>query len=67
VYRTPDGGHHVRPDGADPPADGEALFEPLVRDGDVVDPDAFDIDAVAARVAADADLVGFSHGVDGTD
>jgi len=67
VYRTPDGGHHVRPEGADPPADGEALLEPVVRDGDVVDPDAFDIDAVAARVAADADFVGFSHGVDGAE
>jgi nicotinate phosphoribosyltransferase len=57
VYRTPDGGHEVRQADDDPPADGEALLEPLVRDGEVVR--EFDIDAAAERAAVDADLVDF--------
>ncbi|WP_331234877.1 nicotinate phosphoribosyltransferase [Natronorarus salvus] len=36
VYRTADGGHHVGLRGRDGPEDGEALFEPLLRDGEVV-------------------------------
>jgi len=64
VYRTDDGGHHVAlADGsaADgptaPPADGETLLQPLVRDGEVVR--EFDLDAAIDRAAADADAVGF--------
>ncbi|QLH79640.1 nicotinate phosphoribosyltransferase [Halosimplex rubrum] len=56
VYRTADGGHHVRLADADGP-DGEALLQPLVRDGEVVR--SFDLDAAADRAAEDADAVGF--------
>lgn len=57
VYRTVDGGHHVTLAGNDAPADGEALLEPLVRDGELVR--EFDVDEAAERAAADADRVGF--------
>ncbi|WP_247003813.1 nicotinate phosphoribosyltransferase [Halosolutus gelatinilyticus] len=57
VYRTPDGGHHVALADRDGPADGEALLEPLVRDGDVVR--EFDLDAASDRCLADAEVVGF--------
>jgi nicotinate phosphoribosyltransferase len=57
VYRTPDGGHHVGLADRAGPADGEALLEPLVRDGEVVR--QFDLDAATERAAADADRVGF--------
>jgi nicotinate phosphoribosyltransferase len=62
VYRTPDGGHHVGladeagGDGEGPEG-GEALLEPLVRDGEVVR--EFDLDAAAERALADAEAVGF--------
>ena len=59
VYRTPDGGHHVAAADAEPPADAEPLFEPLVRDGEVVVDR--DIDAAAERAIADADRVGFDR------
>ncbi|QLH84629.1 nicotinate phosphoribosyltransferase [Halosimplex pelagicum] len=69
VYRTDDGGHHVAlADGSAtggptaPPADGEALLQPLVRDGEVVR--SFDLDAAADRAAEDADAVGFEAPVD---
>lgn len=57
VYRTAEGGHHVglaRRDGSD---DGEALLEPLLRDGEIVR--EFDLDDASQRAAADATLVGF--------
>jgi len=57
VYRTEDGGHHVGLANRDGPEDGEALLEPLIRDGEVVR--EFDLDAAAERAAEDADLVGF--------
>jgi len=59
VYRTPDGGHHVGLRGREGPADGEALFEPLLRDGEVVADFEFGIDAAAERAARDADLCGY--------
>jgi len=62
VYRTPDGDHHVGLADRDGPAGGEALLEPLVRDGTVVR--EFDLDAAAQRAADDADAVGFDP-VDG--
>jgi nicotinate phosphoribosyltransferase len=58
VYRTDDGRHDVRPGDAPAPPDGEALMEPLVRDGEVVR--EFDVDAAADRALRDADLVGFA-------
>ncbi|WP_435062003.1 nicotinate phosphoribosyltransferase [Halobaculum sp. EA56] len=57
VYRTPDGGHHVGLRGHDGPEDGEALLEPLIRDGEVVR--EFDVDAAAERARAEAESVGF--------
>jgi len=57
VYRTHDGGHHVTLAGGDVPADGEALFEPLVRNGEIIA--EFDLDAAAERAREDARRVGF--------
>jgi len=57
VYRTPDGGHHVGLRGRPGPTDGEALLEPLVRDGEVVR--EFDLDAAAERAAAEREAVGY--------
>jgi nicotinate phosphoribosyltransferase len=57
VYRTQDGGHHIQLADRQPPDDGEALLEPLIRDGELVR--EFDIDTAAARALQDADLVGF--------
>jgi nicotinate phosphoribosyltransferase len=57
VYRTPDGGHHVGLADRDGPADGEALLEPLLRDGELVR--EFDLEAAAERALADAAAVGF--------
>jgi nicotinate phosphoribosyltransferase len=57
VYRTEDGRHVVQRAEATAPAGGEALMEPLVRDGEVVR--EFDVDAAAERAARDAERVGF--------
>ena len=55
VYRTEEGGHHVALAGHE--SEGEALLEPLIRDGELLG--AFDLDAAAERAREDADLVGF--------
>ncbi|GGL34905.1 nicotinate phosphoribosyltransferase [Halarchaeum grantii] len=57
VYRTPDGGHHVGLADRSGPSDGEALLEPLIRDGELVR--EFDIEAAATRAAEDAAAVDF--------
>ncbi len=57
VYRTPDGGHHVALADRDGPEDGDALLEPLVRDGEIVR--EFDLDAASDRCLTDAERVGF--------
>ncbi|RCU46945.1 nicotinate phosphoribosyltransferase [Haloplanus salinus] len=59
AYRTPDGGHHVGLADRNGPKDGEALLEPLIRDGEVVR--EFDVDAAAERALEDADVVGFGE------
>ncbi|WP_299234120.1 nicotinate phosphoribosyltransferase [Natronomonas sp.] len=59
VYRTPDGGHHVALADDEGQKAGEALLEPLVRDGEVVA--EFDVDAAAKRASADAEAVGFGE------
>ena len=57
VYRTPDGGHHVALADGDDPEEGKALFEPLIRDGEIVAD--FDLDTAAERARTDAERVGF--------
>lgn len=57
VYRTPDGGHHVALADSDRSEEGTALFEPLIRDGEIVA--EFDLDAAAVRARKDAACVGF--------
>ena len=57
VYRTADGGHHIRLRGKEAPENAEALMEPLIRDGEVVR--EFSIDAAAERAAGEAERVGF--------
>ena len=57
VYRTPDGGHHVGLADREGPEDGEALLEPLIRDGEIVR--EFDIDEASERAREDAERVGF--------
>ncbi|WP_114575959.1 nicotinate phosphoribosyltransferase [Saliphagus sp. LR7] len=62
VYRTPEGGHGValadcgEPDG-DEGDEGEALLEPLIRDGEVVREES--LAAATDRCLADAEAVGF--------
>ncbi|WEL16820.1 Nicotinic acid phosphoribosyltransferase [Halorhabdus sp. SVX81] len=60
VYRTPDGGHEVGLASRPGPTDAESLFEPLLRDGELVR--EFDIDDATRRVREDADAVGFGDG-----
>ena len=55
VYRTPDGGHHVGLADREGPADGEALLQPLVRDGEIVR--EFDLDAAIDRTSDERDRV----------
>jgi nicotinate phosphoribosyltransferase len=57
VYRTRDGGHHVGLADRSGPADGDALLEPLLRDGELVR--EFDLDAATARALDDAERVGY--------
>ena len=57
VTRTPDGRHRVVP--ADRAVEGESLFEPLLRDGELVR--EFDLDAAGERALADAEHVGFGE------
>ena len=61
VYRTPDGGHHVGRRAGDAPADGEALLQPLLRDGNVVDEIDLSLSAATERAERDASLVGFGE------
>ena len=64
VYRTPDGGHHVTLADAEGPTEGEALLEPLVRDGEVVA--TFDLEAAVERARSEARAVGFRDHPDRT-
>ncbi|WP_121743790.1 nicotinate phosphoribosyltransferase [Natronorubrum halophilum] len=62
VYRTPDGGHHVALADSDGSAAGEALLEPLIRDGEIVR--EFDLEDATERCLADAEAVGFGSSID---
>ncbi len=64
VYRTPDGGHHVALADRPGPADGDALLEPVVRDGDLVAD--VDLGAAVERARSDARAVGFMDRPDRT-
>jgi nicotinate phosphoribosyltransferase len=61
VYRTRDGRHEVRRRDDPAPEDGEALLEPLLRDGERVDGVDTSLDAAAARAEADAALCGYGE------
>ena len=57
MYRSPDGGHQIGLADSEAPDDGEPLFEPLLRDGELVR--EFDLDAASERALDDAEHVGF--------
>lgn len=59
VYRTADGGHVVGLADREGPADAEPLMEPVIREGEVVADDAFDLTAATERALADAERVGY--------
>ncbi|AZQ15593.1 MULTISPECIES: nicotinate phosphoribosyltransferase [Halorubrum] len=59
VYRTADGAHAVGLAGRAGPDGAESLMEPVIRDGEVVADEPFDIDAAAERALADAAAVGY--------
>ena len=59
VYRTSAGGHEVGLAARPGPTDAESLFEPLLRDGEIVR--EFDLEAAARRAREDADAVGFEQ------
>jgi nicotinate phosphoribosyltransferase len=56
VYRTRAGGHEIRQRNDPAPEGGEALLDPLLRDGELVDGVDLSLDAAAARAEADAAL-----------
>ncbi|MFW5973940.1 MAG: nicotinate phosphoribosyltransferase, partial [Natrialbaceae archaeon] len=59
VYRTAAGGHEVGLADRPGPTDAESLFEPLIRDGEIVR--EFDLEEATRRAQADADAVGFAE------
>ncbi|KKF39013.1 nicotinate phosphoribosyltransferase [Halorubrum saccharovorum] len=59
VYRTADGAHAVGLADRSGPEGAESLMEPVIRDGEVVADDAFDLDAAAERALADAEATGY--------
>jgi nicotinate phosphoribosyltransferase len=61
VYRTREGGHEIRRRDDPEPEDGEGLFEPLIRDGELVDGVDLTLDAAVSRAEADAALCGYAE------
>ncbi|ACM58044.1 nicotinate phosphoribosyltransferase [Halorubrum lacusprofundi] len=59
VYRTADGVHAVGLADRSGPDGAESLMEPVIRDGEVVADDAFDLAAATERALADAETVGY--------
>ncbi|WP_136687668.1 nicotinate phosphoribosyltransferase [Halorhabdus amylolytica] len=59
VYRTAAGRHEVGLADRPGPTDAESLFEPLLRDGEIVR--EFDLEGAARRTREDADAVGFEQ------
>jgi nicotinate phosphoribosyltransferase len=62
VYRTADGGHHVGLRGRAGPEDGEALLQPVLRDGDLVADFDLSLDAGIDRAGEDAARTGYGDG-----
>jgi len=62
AYRTADGAHAVGLADRSGPEGAEPLMEPVIRDGEVVADDAFDLDAATERALADAEAVGYGAG-----
>jgi nicotinate phosphoribosyltransferase len=59
AYRTADGEHHIGLRGTEAPPDSEALLEPLIRNGSVVDSFDYSLETAIERAARDASLVDF--------
>jgi nicotinate phosphoribosyltransferase len=59
VYRTADGGHHVGLQETTAPQGSEELFEPLIRDGTVLDSFDYSLASATERAKQDASLVDF--------
>lgn len=59
VYRTADGGHHVGLRGTAVPEDSHELFEPVIRDGTVLDSFDYSLETAIERTAQDVSLVDF--------
>ena len=59
AYRTADGGHAVGLADREGPADAEPLLEPVIRDGEIVNGETFDLDKAAERALADAERVDY--------
>ena len=62
VYRTADGAHAVGLADREGPDGAEPLMRPVIRDGEVVDEDAFDLSAGTERARSDAAAVGYGTG-----
>ncbi|MFB6200883.1 MAG: nicotinate phosphoribosyltransferase [Halorhabdus sp.] len=62
VYRTSGDGHEVGLASEPGPTDAESLFEPLIRDGEIVR--EFDLDAARRRAREDAETIGFGQHVE---
>lgn len=52
-----DGGHHITLASQEAPSNGDALLEPLIRDGEIVRD--FDLDTAIEHVRVDVDRTGF--------
>jgi len=59
AYRTADGEHHIGLRGTEAHPDSEALLEPLIRNGSVIDSFDYSLETAIERAARDASLVDF--------
>jgi nicotinate phosphoribosyltransferase len=61
VYRTADGAHAIGLADRAGPDNAESLLQPVIRDGEVVADEPFDVDTAAERALADAAAVGYGE------
>ena len=61
VYRTADGAHAIGLADRAGPDNAESLLQPVIRDGEVVADELFDVDTAAERALADAAAVGYGE------